>query len=56
MDGAFNPPAEFYKFYTRDTCGPPRCIIGNTDNYMPRGTTRSSSPCGPNHCCPVLST
>jgi len=40
MDGAFNAPGIFYQFYTRDKCGPPRCIIGNTDKYTPGGTTR----------------
>jgi hypothetical protein len=40
MDGAFNAPGIFYQFYTRDTCRPPRCIIGNTDKYAPGGNTR----------------
>lgn len=40
MDGGFNAPGIFYRFYTRDRCGPPRCIIGSTDKYTPGGTTR----------------
>jgi 4-amino-4-deoxy-L-arabinose transferase-like glycosyltransferase len=33
LDGAFNAPSIFYRFYTRDECGPLECIIGGTDKY-----------------------
>lgn len=36
LDGTFNAPAIFFAFYTRDECGPPKCIIGGTDSYNPQ--------------------
>ena len=36
LDGTFNAPAIFFNFYTRDECGPPRCMIGGTDRYNPQ--------------------
>jgi 4-amino-4-deoxy-L-arabinose transferase-like glycosyltransferase len=34
MDGEFNAPHEFFRFYAPEGCG--KCIIGNTASYDPR--------------------
>ena len=34
MDGEFNAPHEFLRFYAPERCG--KCIIGNTGSYNPR--------------------
>jgi len=34
MDGEFNSPGMFFRFYAPNKCG--RCVIGNTDRYNPR--------------------